>query len=166
MPSLWPLKLPPFDRLSALLSLAIKLWSLFKAQISLGFAVHNLVAWQGCIWPSVLRQPAPQRSVPKGHGRFGKVTLNIQAIVASRRAKNIAAQWSAANPGSGYAVRHQIHGTGKQAKTLFQFAPQPNCSINPTPTSSACGYPARFALRCGLPRALGLSPTRAKVIRL
>jgi len=34
---------------------------------------------------------------------------------------------------------------------------QPNCSVNPTPTSSACGYPARFALRCGLPLALGFS---------
>ena len=33
---------------------------------------------------------------------------------------------------------------------------QPNCLVKPTPTSSACWYPPCFALRCGLPRALGL----------
>ena len=35
------------------------------------------------------------------------------------------------------------------------FAPQPNRLVKPTPTSSACWYPPCFALRCGLPRALG-----------
>ena len=37
------------------------------------------------------------------------------------------------------------------------FSPQPNVSVKPTPTSFTCGFPARFALRCGLPAALGFS---------
>ena len=36
------------------------------------------------------------------------------------------------------------------------YAQRPNCLVKPTPTSSACGFPACFALRCGLPLALGL----------
>lgn len=31
---------------------------------------------------------------------------------------------------------------------------RPNVSVKPTPTSFTCGFPARFALRCGLPVAL------------
>lgn len=33
--------------------------------------------------------------------------------------------------------------------------PAPNWLVKPTPTSSACGYPPCYALRRGLPRALG-----------
>ena len=67
----------------------------------------------------------------------------------------VAAQWSAVNSGGGYAVCNQIHGTGKWAQVPFHFAPQPNFSVKPTPTSSACRFPACFALRCSLPSALG-----------
>jgi hypothetical protein len=35
------------------------------------------------------------------------------------------------------------------------ISPQPNFSVKPTTTSFTCGFPARFALRCGLPVALG-----------
>lgn len=37
----------------------------------------------------------------------------------------------------------------------YAFAPQPNSSVKPTPKSSACRFPARLALRCGLPVAVG-----------
>jgi len=35
-------------------------------------------------------------------------------------------------------------------------------SVKPTPTSFTCGFPARFALRCCLPVALGLSKQSAR----
>lgn len=37
------------------------------------------------------------------------------------------------------------------------FAQRPNYLVKPTPTSSACWSSPCFALRCGLPRALGFS---------
>ena len=42
---------------------------------------------------------------------------------------------------------------------------QPNWLVKPTPTSSACGYPPCFALRRGLPRALGLFRMNTAAVR-
>ena len=51
------------------------------------------------------------------------------------------------------------HPAAKQGLLLLIgcfFSHQPNFAVKPTPTSSACRFPARFALRCGLPVALRL----------
>src|SRR5690606_40564975 len=57
---------------------------------------------------------------------------------------------------------------GKKSSTLFRptllnlrhetpcICHQPNWLVKPTPTSFACWFPPCYALRCGLPRALGL----------
>ena len=87
------------------------------------------------------------------HRYFGNTSSSHCRLLHGSK---VAAQCSAANPRGGYAVRNQIRGKGKRAQTLFHFAPQPNFSVKPTPTSSACGFPSCYALRCGLPVALGL----------
>ena len=46
---------------------------------------------------------------------------------------------------------------------LFESA-QPNFSVKPTPTSFACRFPACFALRCGLPAALGLLTMLQRIV--
>ena len=57
--------------------------------------------------------------------------------------------------GGSCSLRKTTNGQAKLSHAPFHFAPQPNFSVKPTPTSSACRFPACFALRCGLPRALG-----------
>jgi hypothetical protein len=52
-------------------------------------------------------------------------------------------------------VKHLSAKQGLLFLTGCSFSPQPNVSVKPTPTSFTCGFPARFALRCGLPVALG-----------
>ena len=62
----------------------------------------------------------------------------------------------------GYAIPWKA----MRASAIFHFAPQPNFAVKPTPTSSACRFPARFALRCGLPVALGFLQSHRKIIRV
>ena len=57
------------------------------------------------------------------------------------------------------------HSPSRQTRLVLigcSFSPQPNFSVKPTPTSFACRFPPCCALRCGLPRALGLSLRRGK----
>ena len=54
-------------------------------------------------------------------------------------------------------VKHLSAKQGLLVLTGCFFSPQPNVAVKPTPTSFTCGFPARFALRCGLPVALGFS---------
>ena len=53
------------------------------------------------------------------------------------------------------AVKHPARFRGLRAPHALYCAHQPNSAVKPTPTSSACGCPPCFALRRGLPRALG-----------
>jgi hypothetical protein len=53
-------------------------------------------------------------------------------------------------------VKHPAAKQGLLVLITCSFSPQPNFAVKPTPTSFACWFPARFALRCGLPVALGL----------
>lgn len=54
------------------------------------------------------------------------------------------------------AVKHPARFRGLRAPHALYCAHQPNSAVKPTPTSSACGCPPCFALRRGLPRALGV----------
>ncbi|CAH0354818.1 hypothetical protein AQB9606_03957 [Aquabacterium sp. CECT 9606] len=122
---------------------------------------HRLVAVRPAAASAPWCRGKPQHMASRSHGQRpslpGVFQRNVEASnhLDPLHSNKVAAQWSAVNSGGGYAVCNQIHGAGKRAQTLFHFAPQPNCSVNPTPTSYACGYPPCYALRCGLPRALG-----------
>jgi hypothetical protein len=70
------------------------------------------------------------------------------AQVSGRIAVNSREFWRA-------KVKHLPTKQGLLVLTGCFFSPQPNVSVKPTPTSFTCGFPARFALRCGLPVALG-----------
>lgn len=61
------------------------------------------------------------------------------------------------------AVKHPARFRGLRAPHALYCAHQPNSAVKPTPTSSACGCPPCFALRRGLPRALGPSMSEATV---
>lgn len=131
------------------------------------------------LWLAVLRRPvhcgavASHRTwypavMAKGHHclAFSKITLKLQAISGRCMATNWRHNGRSQFRG-GYALCNQIRGTGKWTQAPFHFAPQPNFSVKPTPTSSACRFPACFALRCGLPRALGIMNTNlASLIEL
>ena len=129
--------------------------------------------------PPVLRQSAQRHQFSKAaraiaksaciRGRWFTVRIQVARSVAFPRPKSLALIPSLRH------LRHnsiQSHKGGLAHATLKHHSPprhgrlvllgrslshQPNFSVKPTTTSSACGYPARFALRCGLPRALGLN---------
>ena len=46
------------------------------------------------------------------------------------------------------------------------FSHQPNWLVKPTPTSYACWFPSCFALRCGLPWALGQPTVKIAILAL
>ena len=62
------------------------------------------------------------------------------------------------------AVKHPARFRGLRAPHALYCAHQPNSAVKPTPTSSACGCPPCFALRRGLPRALGLLCRNSSVL--
>ncbi|CAH0353063.1 hypothetical protein AQB9606_03043 [Aquabacterium sp. CECT 9606] len=65
--SLWPLMLPPFDRFSALLSLALMHCAFWPGPAPRSTGVRNAVAQQVSIWLSALWQPAHRNAAPKCH---------------------------------------------------------------------------------------------------
>ena len=61
------IELPPFDRFSAFLSLALMRCAFWPGPALRSTAVRNRVVQQVSIWLSALRQPAHHRSAPKCH---------------------------------------------------------------------------------------------------
>ena len=64
------------------------------------------------------------------------------------------------------AVKHPARFRGLRAPHALYCAHQPNSAVKPTPTSSACGCPPCFALRRGLPRALGIKEVLCQLSKM
>ena len=81
----WPLMLPLFDRLSALLSLALMHCAFWPDPALKITEVRNRVAQQVSIWLSALRQPAHHRAAPKCHtpSLVGFLSFGSQHITAA-----------------------------------------------------------------------------------
>ena len=123
-----------------------------------------------------LLRPSPNRKRPHAvvHGlalsKGGSELETLQESSVKRAVRlssacNAIAVWpctcpsgriSASQRECGHAqVKHLSSKQGLLVLIGCAFAPLPNWAVKPTPKSSACGCPARFALRCGLPWALG-----------
>ena len=120
--------------------------------------------------PRLFRSSSSRRSSTCGGSRLGvfqPVAANLDLCknqvshgqsACRRPAGTCASGRMSAHHAKGVQHAKVKHPAAKQGLLLLIgcfFSHQPNFAVKPTPTSSACRFPARFALRCGLPVALG-----------
>ena len=115
--------------------------------------------------PRLLR-PSPKRHAPtcggsrparKHQGRsYFHGSKSLLLIPGYLHVRHNSIQSHKGELGHATAKHHSPSRHGRFVLVGRSLSPQPNFAVKPTPTSSACRFPACCALRCGLPVALGL----------